>query len=60
MIVINNGINLYGGLKIVDLIFLVFLDYVKGVLRLGVIMKFFVVYLYLYDLYLVGDDGLIY
>lgn len=60
MIVINNGINLYGGLKIVDLIFLVFLDYVKGVLRLGGIMKFFVVYLYLYDFYLVGDDGFIY
>lgn len=60
MIVINNGINLYGGLKIVDLIFLVFLDYVKGVLRLGGIMKFFVVYLYFYDFYLVGDDGFIY
>ncbi|MCE6090855.1 transketolase [Mycoplasmopsis agalactiae] len=58
MTAINNGINLYGGLKTVDSTFLAFSDYAKGALRLGAIMKLPAVHLYSHDSYLVGDDGL--
>ncbi|MCA8839118.1 transketolase [Mycoplasmopsis bovis] len=57
MTAINNGINLYGGLKTADSTFLAFSDYAKGALRLGGIMKLPAVHLYSHDSYLVGDDG---
>ncbi|WP_029513843.1 transketolase-like TK C-terminal-containing protein [Mycoplasmopsis primatum] len=57
MSAINNGINLYDGLKTIDATFLVFADYAKATLRLGSQMKLPAVHIYSHDSYQVGGDG---
>lgn len=58
--VVVNGIMLYGGLKLFLGVFFVFLDYMKLLICLVIMMKILSVFIFLYDLVVVGEDGLIY
>lgn len=54
---IANGINLYGGLKIIVSTFLVFSDYMKAGIRLTCLMHLPVTYVLTHDSISVGEDG---
>lgn len=60
MIVIVNGLVLYGGFILFDVIFLVFSDYVCNGVCMSVLILVYVIYVYIYDLIGLGEDGLIY
>lgn len=60
MIVIVNGIFLYGGFLLYIFIFLMFVEYVCNVVCMVVLMKQCQVMVYIYDFIGLGEDGLIY
>lgn len=58
--VVVNGMVVYGGLYLYGVIFFVFSDYLKLVLCLLLIMGLNVMFIFIYDLIVVGEDGFIY
>jgi transketolase len=52
-----NGMSLHGGLKVFGATFFVFSDYLRPSIRLAVIMKRPVVYVFTHDSIAVGEDG---
>lgn len=54
------GMVFYGGVIVVCVIFFVFLDYMKFVICMVVLMEFFVKFIWIYDVFCVGEDGFIY
>lgn len=60
MVLVMNGMVLYGGVCLYGGMFMCFIDYVCFVMCLLVLMKQLVVYVMIYDLIGLGEDGLIY
>lgn len=55
-----NGMVFYGGFCVFGGIFFVFFDYLRFVICLVLLMGLFVIYVFMYDSIVVGEDGLIY
>ena len=57
MAAISNGLALHGGLRPYCATFLVFIDYLKGAMRLAALMNLPVTYVLTHDSIAVGEDG---
>lgn len=60
MVVIVNGVLVYGMYKIFVVIFLMFMEYVRNVICMFVLMKLLNIFVFIYDLIGFGEDGFIY
>lgn len=60
MVVLCMGMVLYGGVILVCVIFFVFFDFMKLIICFVVLMEQLVIFIWMYDVFWVGEDGLMY